>query len=125
MPGKPNILYSIFSCKCPGCRQHSLFQGKTFDFKKLGKTYTICPNCGTDLYIEPGFYWGSMYLAWGFSAMLALVQFLFYHNVLGFDFITIVTLFVIIQLLLSPYIYRLSKSVWVHIVVRYKGGRNF
>lgn len=122
---KPFILKSIFSFRCPGCRQHSMFVGKTFDFNNLGKVYTLCPNCGTDLYIEPGFYWGAIYLAWGFSAMFALVQFLLYHNVFGFSFRTTVTLFVVVQLLISPYIYRLSKSVWVHIVVRYKGERNY
>lgn len=125
MQHKPDIIYSIFTCRCPGCRTHSMFIGKTFDFKNLGKVYKTCPNCGTDLYIEIGFYWGAMYLAWGFSAMFAIAQFLLYHIVFGFEFRTIIILFVLIQLLVSPYIYRLSKSVWVHIVVRYKGGRNF
>jgi len=125
MPHKPNIIYSILTCKCPGCRKHSMFTGKTFDFKNLGKVYKTCPNCRTDLYIEIGFYWGAMYLAWGISAMIALFQFLLYHNVFKFNFWITITIFIIVQLLISPYIYRLSKSLWVHIVVRYKGKTNF
>lgn len=125
MSRKPNLFYSIFSCKCPGCRKHSMFIGKTFDFNNLGKVYKVCPNCGTDLYIEIGFYWGAMYLAWGISAMIALCQFLLYHVVFKFEFLTTIITFIIVQLLISPYIYRLSKSLWVHIVVRYKGKKNF
>lgn len=32
-----------------------------------------CPNCELDLNPEPGFYWGAMYISYGFNAGIAII----------------------------------------------------
>lgn len=43
-----------------------------------------CPNCGLDLNPEPGFYWGAMYISYGFNAGIAIVAslilYFFFNN---------------------------------------------
>ena len=80
---------------------------------------TNCPVCGQDFKIEIGFYWGAMYLAYGISVATSLIQFLLYFLVFGLSLELSFGLLIAVQLLLSPYLYRLSKSLWIHLFVPY------
>ena len=37
-----------------------------------------CPHCDADLNPEPGFYWGAMYVSYGFSAAIAITVSIIY-----------------------------------------------
>lgn len=86
----------------------------------MGKTYDACPKCGQDYRIEPGFYWGALYIAYGFSVFVSLLLFLCFFLIFGLSLNTSFLLLIIADLILTPYIYKLSKTFWLHLFVSYR-----
>ena len=117
--GRPSIIISILAGLCPGCRKVSMFKGRIWDLKELGNVHHHCPNCGTNLRIEIGFYWGGLYIAYGLAVFTSFAQFLFYYYVLDLSMTISVVLFIIGQLLLALYLVRLSKAMWAHLFIPY------
>lgn len=105
---------SVFLQTCPKCREGKLF--------KKGSLFTMhdnCPSCQQKYMLEPGFYWGAMYVSYmlsgGFALVLAGILFL------GTDWSknTNLTIMTIATLLIMPIVYRISRSIWIHVFVKY------
>lgn len=78
-----------------------------------------CDHCGQAFELEPGFYWGSMYVAYGLSsgfllAGFAIVYFLFHTSITTTFFIVLTIL-----LLLYGVVFRLARAIWINIFVHY------
>ena len=80
-----------------------------------------CPNCGQTLEPEPGFYTGSMYVSYAFQVAI-IVAVMIATNVFGIEGSLEWYLGWIIGLVLVlfPIVYRLSRSVWAHILIPFK-----
>ncbi len=125
---KGNKLYSIFSFKCPRCRAGALFLTKssyTSGFDKMPKT---CSHCGQRFEPEPGFYFGAAYVSYGLTVALWVALFValvtFDHwGIISFsvyeDALLLMGLGIGLLLALLPLIYRLSRSLWIHMFVKY------
>lgn len=68
----PSALSSLLQQKCPRCRTAHPFINPTYSYSFL-KMHKRCPNCNLDFNPEPGFYWGAMYISYGFNAGIAIV----------------------------------------------------
>jgi len=122
---KGKKLYGIIHQSCPACHEGPLFEeAGYFDFKKMGKTYDACPQCGQDYRIEPGFYWGALYIAYGFSVFVSLLMFLLFFLLFGLSLNASFLLLVIADLILTPFLYKLSKTLWLHLFVSYRHPSN-
>lgn len=56
---------------CPRCRQGKVFSNHVLSFK-FSRTNTSCSHCGLVYEIEPGLYWGAMYISY-FLAIIILL----------------------------------------------------
>lgn len=114
-----NKIRAIIFNKCPRCHEGDLYETSIWSFKRLFAMKENCPNCGQKYVLEPGFYWGAMYISYMLSSGLMLATFALLYFVFDvavfwtFVWITVVTLS------LYAVIYRLARSVWIHINVRY------
>lgn len=80
---------------------------------------THCPVCQQKFELEPGFYWGSIFISyaifgWGLFALFAV--FFFGLNVevtISFVVSTLLLILIYIPIL------RLSRSLWINFFVRY------
>jgi hypothetical protein len=76
-----------------------------------------CPHCGLRFEVEPGYFYGAMYVSYAFSGGLALVLgfILFYWlgNPSGWVYAGVVAAAV---LLISNINFRLSRVIWLHYV---------
>jgi uncharacterized protein (DUF983 family) len=113
-------LYSILKHKCPRCHEGDMFLKpgeKNYNF--IGYTPERCKVCGQPYVLEPGFYYGAMYISYMLSVVVALPQFIIYYA--GFDIsFRMALLFIIIaQIILTPFIYRTSRSLWINVFVSY------
>ncbi len=118
---KEQKLYGILKMKCPACHEGDLFEkAGYFNLNKMGNNLDKCEVCGQDFKIEPGFYWGALYLAYGLMVFLSLILFLLFFLLLNLSLNTSFILLIIIDLLLTPLIYKLSKSLWIHIFISYR-----
>ena len=119
---KPSLLYSIINAKCPRCREGNMFTKGTLYSRKFADMLPNCPCCGQTYEPEPGFYYGAMYVSFGLStgiffAVLGVLYFLI-DELTTPIFITAI-LVVVVGLL--PIMFRLSRSIWIHIFVHYEG----
>ena len=119
---KNNRFRNAIMLKCPVCGQCSMFENpKTFTLHKIGNVKTHCEVCQCNLKPETGFYFGAAYVNWALtvalwvSVLVALKTF----NFLGwieFGFLTNPVMFLttgfIFTLILFPYVFRLSRSIW-------------
>lgn len=116
---KLSILSSILRNKCPRCHEGDLFETKNpYSFSDLDKMPDNCPMCGQKYWIEPGFYYGAMYISYALTVALSVAVFvamtvLWHFDIkwyLGLNFSAIAILF--------PPIFRLSRSIWAHIFIK-------
>ncbi|MFN5024268.1 MAG: DUF983 domain-containing protein [Bacteroidota bacterium] len=67
--GKSNALLHM---KCPQCQSGNMFSTGTFR-KKFMHMNTHCEVCHLNYEIEPGFYWGAMYVSYAITVAIMLV----------------------------------------------------
>lgn len=80
--------------------------------------YNECPNCRQPFEMEIGFYWGAMYVGYTLSSGTTLVM--FFTLWLGFkmDGDLAILIDAIFMILMMPFIFRLSRSLWLHMFWR-------
>jgi uncharacterized protein (DUF983 family) len=118
---RPSLAQSIFSMRCPRCREGRLYPYATYSTRFL-TTHRNCPCCGQPFLLEPGFFLGSAYFSYAINGVLLLIfgLTLFYAG----EQITVgwmVVAFVVVVVGLLPFTLRLSKALWIHLFVRYEG----
>lgn len=96
------------------------FVSHPYDLSKVGDIHEHCDKCGLKYEKEPGFYYGAMYVAYALGVALFVtfwVSFnLFFNNIsLGWQIGSII----IGTIVLSPYIYALSKIIWANFFIKY------
>lgn len=124
MFGKGSKLYSIFKMKCPRCQEGDFFVSKPYDLKRAGDIHKTCSNCNLKYSKEPGFYYGAMYVSYALGVALFVtlwVSFnLFFPSAsIGIQIGTIIGL----TILLTPYLYALSKIIWANLFIKYERTR--
>ena len=117
---KDSKIYSIAKFKCPRCHQGQFLVSHPYDLKNVGDVREKCEVCDLKYAPEPGFYYGAMYVAYAIGVALFVTLWtsfnLFITNVsVGFQIFVIITSTV----LLSPYIYALSKIIWANMFITY------
>lgn len=114
---KRSIWYSIFGMKCPRCREGDLYKSSIFG--GIYNMHESCPTCNQNFEMEPGFYWGAMYVGYGLSSAYMLSAMLTLLFVFG---LTVNQSFIVAILggvVIVPLVARLARSIWIHIYVRY------
>ncbi len=117
---KGTKLYSIFKMKCPQCHEGDFFVSSPYDIKKAGEIYECCPNCNLKYSKEPGFYYGAMYVSYALTVALFVTLWVSFN--LFFDNVSVgLQIFIIISstILLTPYLYALSKIIWANFFIKY------
>lgn len=126
MFGKGSKLYSIFKMKCPKCHEVDLFVHKNpyriHGFFDMPKECTVCHQ---KFEIEPGFYYGAMYVSYAVcvaylvSIFVALTV-LYPSFTLEFFLISGIGSMVV----LTPVFFRLSRAIWINFFVDYDPPKN-
>lgn len=116
---KGSKLYSIFKFKCPRCHEGDLFESNAYDLKNFQKMPKTCSNCGLRYMSEPSFFDGAMYISYAMQVALIITVFVAL-NVLGIAKLwLIITLCVSLSLLMVPITFRLSRSAYINLFVKY------
>jgi hypothetical protein len=114
--------------KCPCCGEVSMFENpRTYTFQKMGNVKSHCSHCGANLKPETGFYFGAAYVNWALTVALwvSVLVALKVFDAFGwiqFGFlthpVTFLTTGVAMTIILFPYIFRLSRSMWAAMFVK-------
>ena len=119
MFGKGSKLYSMFGMKCPKFHETDLFVNKNpFQIKGFFDMPNECPVCHQKFLIEPGFYYGSMYVSYAFCVAYMVAVFVAF-SVLYPSFSLELYLIVGIgsMVALTPYIFKLCRAIWINFFV--------
>ena len=116
---KRSRIESILGFKCPRCRQGELFPTPTFSFQQPFSMPERCPHCGQSYLPEPGFYYGAMFISYILFGWFSIFFVLFLHWVLDWSMLASFSLLIAIGMLLFVYVFRLSRSIWINLMVRY------
>lgn len=118
---KGAILKSIFGFQCPKCQSGPLFKkGSLLKPASLFQMYKQCPTCNQSYEPEPGFYFGAMFVSYAINTALFIAAWvaltvLYPDYTLGL----LLGILVLVVILGLPFTYRLSRSIWLAIFVRF------
>ena len=101
--------------KCPRCHQGNLFTNRPYSFK-FWKMYDDCPVCGFHFEIEPGFFWGCMYISYFLTVFVILFTAIPTYYILHDPSLFIYLSLIIAMLsILSPLTFRLSRLLMLYL----------
>lgn len=115
-PSIPGKGLAMLQCKCPQCRRGNMFKHKATDIRRFAEMNEFCPACGLRFEIEPGFFWGAMYVSYALTTSLMLVT----CGILvwGFDdpdlWVYIVCIVAVVFLML-PWTFRYSRMLMLYL----------
>lgn len=119
--------------KCPKCQNGDLYATQNpYNLSQLTNMHKSCTACGESFTREPGFYFGAAYVSYALTVALwvAVLVALMTFNALGwitFSFfenpITFILTGIITLLASLPYLYRVSRSIWIHMFVSFDAKR--
>ena len=127
-----SYLASILGNRCPACRQARMFKvSNPYLPRTINAMPAACPVCGENFQREPGCYFGAAYVNYAMTVALwvAVLVALYVFGALGWiEFTgmfeqpdTVIVSGIVTLLVLLPLIQRLSRSLWIHLFVRFKG----
>lgn len=120
---KGTKLYAIFKFKCPHCHEGEFFVDRNpYNLWRAGDVLDECSVCHRRFSPEPGFYYGAMYVAYGLAVatfVAAYVATVVLYPAASTELIVGIVLGS--MLVLTPWLYALSKTIYAAIFMNYKG----
>jgi uncharacterized protein (DUF983 family) len=121
---RPNILWSVFTNRCPRCRQGKLYANPNPYAFKGDTMYTHCPVCGQRYHLHTGFFFGTGYVSYALSIAVMAAVFVAWGVLFGLSFNDNSLLWCFgvataILIILQPVLQRLSRSMWIAMFVKY------
>jgi len=102
--------------KCPQCQTGKMFKYKPFDILKFTEMNNDCPVCSLHFEIEPGFFWGAMYVSYALTTgMMLFLATLVYFIFSGPEFWVYITIIATSIVLSSPFVYRYSRVLMLYL----------
>lgn len=114
-----NQLTSVLKLKCPQCGEGDLFCNKNiYQYKGFFDMPDRCPKCNQDFQIEPGFYYGAMYVSYGLTIAITVAIFVAMTVFNIFSIAGFIIADVVILFLALPIIFKISRALWLTINVK-------
>ena len=112
---------ALIKGKCPRCRRGNMFKFPVYNLANFQKMHESCEVCGLKFEREIGFYWGAMYISYGFSVAISVTLGIAL-NILFNDPDVNVYIAVIIGVIVltSPILFRLSRAIMLHFLGKVK-----
>jgi len=111
---------TIIQMRCPCCGKGEMFQQPgLYNIRNMSKMNATCSNCGLNFNEEPGFYWGAMYVSYGFVVAELIVFVGVLYLLIGFSNLIIFTaLLAVLSLAIAPFNFRISRAAYLYLVAR-------
>ncbi|RNI29352.1 DUF983 domain-containing protein [Rufibacter latericius] len=99
-----------------------MFPKGTLYSTKFADMNKYCPCCGQSFEPEPGYYYGAMYVSFGFNVGVFLVVLLVLSQfVEEVTMVMLVGIVLVTVLGMLPIFFRLARVLWISIFVRFEG----
>lgn len=102
-------LWAMLRMRCPRCCQARLFSG-SFAMNDP------CPVCGLIFQREEGYFLGAMYMSYGISSFLLVLQFWLAYLLLPDQHeLAVLGLVLLMYLPFMPVVFRYSRTLWIYL----------
>jgi len=110
----PKRNMAILHGKCPRCQSGKMFKHNAIS-TKFTDMFDDCPVCGVHYEIEPGFFWGAMYVSYAITVGIMLVLGLGTLILLNDpDFWIYIAIIVPAFFIAAPFTYRYSRILMLY-----------
>jgi uncharacterized protein (DUF983 family) len=117
---KGSKIYSIFNCRCPRCHEGEVFEDDNpYKLSKLFKMNQNCPHCGLRYEIEPNFFYGSMYVSYGYSVAIFAATYIIMNLFFEPSIRQVIGVLLAVVIVLAPLVFRLARITWLNTFVPY------
>ena len=114
-------ILSLFLLRCPKCRKGKFLKSHPYNLSDFNQVRKTCNRCKKIYRIEPGFFYGAMYVSYGLGVGLSILVFLILHLLdLTSEIMTPLVTIMLSILVFTPYINALSKVIWASIFIKYE-----
>lgn len=120
---KCSKIKAIGEGRCPQCREGKMFVYPFWHVDKFDKMHEKCPVCNLRFEVEPGFWYGAMFVSYVVNvvllAILGVAIFFVFNDPPILYYIIPIT---VISLAAVPFNFRVSRSVFIHLFgfIKYK-----
>jgi uncharacterized protein (DUF983 family) len=115
MPNSSGLKAAI-NARCPQCREGRLFKFKWWNIFNFAQMEDTCSECGMRYEVEPGFFYGAMYISYAFTVGIMLIGGLVIYNFFNDpDAMGYVIPITLISLALVPANFRVSRVIFIHL----------
>lgn len=88
-----------------------------YHLKNLAKMPAQCPNCHQNFTPEAGFYYGAMWISYLVGILMSIVVICVLLFVFHLELKWAFTGFVLFHLLVSPWLFKFSRALWLSFYV--------
>lgn len=107
---------ALLALRCPRCHRGKLFSYPATNLAKFTDMPDDCPVCGQAFEPEPGFYFGAMYISFGFAvAIFAVCGVLLYYLAGDPDVWVYVVAVAVVTLVTTPLTFRYSRALMLYL----------
>ena len=110
------VLSAVLEGRCPRCREGKVFAYPSTRISKFNVMHESCEVCGLRYEVEPGFFYGSMYVSYGISVGIFLsTAFVLYFLFGNPSVVTYIVSVLVVSALAYPFNVRLSRMVMLYV----------
>lgn len=107
---------ALLALRCPRCHEGHLFNHPATSLTKFTDMPAECPVCGQTFEPEPGFYFGAMYVSFGFAVGIFLAcGVLLYYLANDPELWVYVTTVAVVTLVSTPLAFRYSRALMLYL----------
>lgn len=111
----PSKTFAILQGKCPQCRKGNMFKYGHLRVDKFDEMHSHCPHCNLRFEVEPGFWYGAMFMSYGFTILLLIISgfgiYFFFGDPSAMGYVVPIT---VISLLAILFNFRFSRATFLH-----------
>ncbi len=106
---------ALLRLRCPRCHAGPLFLHPATSLRHFDEMPPACPVCRQTYEPEPGFYYGAMYVSFGFSvavvAVVGVVLFYLFHDPAVWVYVTVVAG---VMVVCTPLFFRYARAIMLY-----------
>lgn len=121
---KKSLLASILQSKCPKCRKGDIFEkGALFKPGRFSVMNKTCDVCSLPFEPEPGYYFGAMFISYAINTAVFIAVWIILSLVYpDYTALHLVSILILISIGFLPFIYRISRTIWLSIFIGFEEG---
>jgi uncharacterized protein (DUF983 family) len=112
----PSKLNAMINARCPHCHEGRLFKYKWWNLLNFAQMHENCPHCDVRYEVEPGFFYGAMYISYAFTVGImligGLIVFNFFNDPPAMGYVVPITIF---SLIMVPFNFRTARVIFIHL----------